>query len=212
LSFFELFLRLNFIEEKEIVCRISDSYLISIILKKIYIGSKNPVKIESTRKGFDDVFKNISGSEFIGKSVSSGVGDQPMTNTETLKGADNRAKNLKANFPEGDFFVGIEGGIQAIGDEMEAFAWIAILGDKLTGKVQSSTFQLPPKIVALIHQGIELCHAADIVFQRKNSKQGNDAVRILTNNAIDRVEYYRHAVILVLIPFINVELYKTNNG
>jgi len=181
-------------------------------LKKVYIGSKNPVKIESARKGFEEVFKNITELEFIGKSVSSGVGDQPMNNEETLLGAETRAKSLKENFPDGDFFVGLEGGIQVTGDEMEAFAWIVILGNNLSGKAQTSTFQLPPKIVDLIHQGFELGHADDMVFQRKNSKQGNGAVGILTNNVIDRVEYYRHAVILALIPFVNVELYHTNHG
>ena len=177
-------------------------------MKKIYIGSENPVKIESTRKGFEEVFKKTSGFEFIGKSISSGVGDQPMTNEETLLGAKNRAQRLKAKFPGGDFFVGIEGGIQTIGDEMEAFAWVVILNERIAGKAQTSTFQLPPKIVELVSQGIELGHADDMVFQRKNSKQGNGAVGILTNNVIDRVEYYRHAVILALIPFINKELYK----
>lgn len=181
-------------------------------MKKIYIGSENPIKIESTRKGFEEVFKNISELEFVGKSVLSGVEDQPMTNEETLLGAENRAKSLKENFPDGDFFVGLEGGIQIIGDEMEAFAWIVVLGDKLVGKAQTSTFQLPPKIVELINLGIELGHADDMVFQRKNSKQGNGAVGILTNNVIDRAEYYRHAVILALIPFVNVELYQAKNG
>lgn len=177
-------------------------------MRKIYIGSENPVKIESTRKGFEEVFKNISGIEFIGKSVPSGVGDQPMTNEETLLGAENRAQHLKEKFPGGDYFVGIEGGIQSIGDEMEAFAWVVILDERMEGKAQTSTFRLPSKIVELIHQGIELGHADDMVFRRENSKQGNGAVGILTNNVIDRVEYYRHAVILALIPFINKELYE----
>lgn len=181
-------------------------------MKKIYIGSENPVKIESTKKGFEEVYGSIPELEFIGKSVSSGVGDQPMTNKETLLGAENRALNLKNKYPDGDFYVGIEGGIQTIGDHMEAFAWIVIFGSNMVGKAQTSTFQLPPKIVELIRQGMELGHADDMVFQRKNSKQGNGAVGILTNNVIDRVEYYRHAVILALIPFLNIELYQTNNG
>jgi inosine/xanthosine triphosphatase len=181
-------------------------------LKRIYIGSANPVKVECTRKGFEEVFQDISAFEFIGKSVPSGVGDQPMTNGETLLGAKTRAENLKEKFPDGNFFVGIEGGIQVVGNEMEAFAWIVILGDNIVGKAQTSTFQLPDKIVELIHQGVELGHADDMVFRRNNSKQGNGAVGILTKNVIDRAEYYRHAVILALIPFINKEMYKTNNG
>ena len=181
-------------------------------MKKIYIGSENPVKIESTRKGFEEVFNDISAFEFIGKSISSGVAEQPMTSEETLLGAKTRAENLKDIYPEGDYFVGLEGGIRIHGDEMEAFAWIFIINNQMTGKAQTSTFQLPPKIVELINQGIELGHADDMVFKRKNSKQGNGAVGILTNNVIDRVEYYRHAVILALIPIVNAELYLQNNG
>lgn len=212
MSIFELNLSPNLKEEKEIVHHASDKYLISYKLKKVYIGSENPVKVASTRKGFKEANKNISEFEFIGKSVSSGVSDQPMTNNETLKGAETRAKNLKAKFSDGDFYVGIEGGIQTIGDHMEAFAWVVILDQKMVGKAQTSTFELPPKIVELINQGMELGLADDMVFQRENSKQGNGAVGILTNNVIDRVEYYRHAVILALIPFLNKELYQTNNG
>jgi inosine/xanthosine triphosphatase len=181
-------------------------------VKRVFVGSANPVKIECTRKGFEAVFGNLDNYEFIGKSVPSGVSDQPMTNEETLLGATNRAKNLESAYPDGDFYVGIEGGIESIGDEMEAFAWVVVRGNGTSGKAQTSTFQLPPKIVDLIRQGMELGHADDMVFKRKNSKQGNGAVGILTNNVIDRVEYYRHAVILALIPFINTELYQLNNG
>ena len=179
---------------------------------KVYIGSENPVKVECTRIGFEAVFGNLEDYEFVGKSVPSGVSDQPMTNEETLEGALNRADNLKKLFPDGDYFVGIEGGIQKIGNEMEAYAWIVINNNGLSGKAQTSTFQLPPKIVELINKGIELGHADDMVFKRKNSKQGNGAVGILTHNIIDRIEYYRHAVILALIPFVNPKLYPVNHG
>ncbi len=181
-------------------------------MKKVYIGSENPVKIECTIIGFKEIFKDISSFDFIGESVPSGVSDQPMTSEETLAGANNRAKNLKLKYPDGDFFVGIEGGIQEIENEMEAFAWIVIHSDSLSGKAQTSTFQLPPKIVELIRKGVELGHADDLVFNRRNSKQGNGAVGILTHDVIDRIEYYRHAVILALIPFVNKELYQKNNG
>ncbi len=179
---------------------------------KIYIGSENPVKIECTRIGFETVFGNLGNYEFIGKSVASGVSDQPMSNEETLEGAIQRANNLQELYPDGNYFVGIEGGIQRIGEEMEAYAWIVINSNGISGKAQTSTFQLPPKIVELINKGIELGHADDMVFKRKNSKQGNGAVGILTHNIIDRVEYYRHAVILALIPFMNPELYQVNHG
>ncbi len=178
-------------------------------MRKVYIGSQNPVKIECTKIGFRQVFGGED-FEFIGRSVPSEVSEQPMSHEETMLGAENRAKNLMEKYPDGYFHVGIEGGIQRIGNEMEAFAWVVILGDGLEGKAQTATFQLPPKIVELINQGMELGHADDMVFNRKNSKQGNGAVGILTSDVIDRVEYYRHAVILALIPFLNKKLYQSH--
>ena len=183
-------------------------YLKPILSKKVYIGSENPVKIKCTRIGFKEVFGDGPSFTFIGKSAPSGVSDQPMTNEETLQGAINRAENLKKEYRDGDYYVGIEGGIQHVGTQMEAYAWIVIMNSDCIGKSQTSTFQLPPKIAELISQGIELGHADDLVFKRKNSKRGNGAVGLLTNNTIDRIEYYRHAVILALIPFIHKELYQ----
>lgn len=180
-------------------------------MKKVYIGSTNPVKLACAKIGFESAFGVNAAFEFIGKSAPSDVSDQPMTNEETLAGALNRAMHLKAKYADGDFFVGIEGGIQRIGTDMEAFAWVVIESNGAIGKAQTATFQLPPQIVDLINLGVELGHADDLIFKRKNSKQGNGAVGILTHNIIDRVEYYRHAVVLALIPFINPELYQ-NNG
>jgi inosine/xanthosine triphosphatase len=181
-------------------------------LKKVYIGSANPVKIKCTEYAFNDVFRDNQAFDFIGISVPSGVSDQPMTDQETLSGAENRAKQLMTEFHDGDFFVGIEGGIEQNESETEAFAWVVILNKNMLGRARTATFQLPPKITELISQGVELGHADDMVFNRTNSKQGNGAVGILTNNIIDRIEYYRPAVVLALIPFINQSLYYEKNG
>jgi non-canonical (house-cleaning) NTP pyrophosphatase len=53
-----------------------------------------------------------------------------------------------------------------------------------------------------------LGEADDRVFSRKNSKQSNGAIGILTNDAIDRTELYIPAVIFALIPFKNPDLYS----
>jgi non-canonical (house-cleaning) NTP pyrophosphatase len=90
---------------------------------------------------------------------------------------------------------------------MEAFAWVVILSNNKTGKARTASFQLPPAVVKLIDQGMELGHADDLVFKRDNSKQKNGAVGILTNDLIDRVSYYEPAVVMALIPFLNIDLY-----
>ncbi|MGK7392565.1 MAG: inosine/xanthosine triphosphatase [Candidatus Cyclobacteriaceae bacterium M2_1C_046] len=175
-------------------------------MKKVIIASKNPVKINAAKIAFE---KMLSGEEFSfeGVSVPSGVQDQPMTNAETLEGAGNRASNAKKKFPDADFWIGIEGGIDRAGSEMEAFAWVVIKSENLEGKARTATFFLPKKVIQLINEGKELGEADDIVFGHSNSKQKNGAVGLLTDNVIDRTHYYSEAVVLALIPFKNLNLY-----
>ena len=54
-------------------------------MKKVIIASKNPVKINATKKAFEEVFNEHF--EFEGVSADSSVSDQPMSNKETLQGA-----------------------------------------------------------------------------------------------------------------------------
>lgn len=173
---------------------------------KIIVASKNPTKINSVKLGYRKVFSNLD-FECEGVSVPSDVSDQPMSNKETLDGAINRAVHAKNDFPNAKFWVGIEGGIEKIGEEMMAFAWIVILSKDKVGKARTGTFFLPPKVVELINQGKELGEADDIVFGHSNSKQKNGAVGILTGNIIDRTQFYVEAMVLALIPFLNKEIY-----
>lgn len=146
--------------------------------------------------------------EIEGVSVGSGVSDQPMTEEETLTGAQNRAENASKEKPNADYWVGIEGGLEEINGEMEAFAWIVIKAkDGQLGKGRTGSFFLPKKVAELIKQGKELGEADDIVFGRSNSKQTNGAVGILTGDVLTRTTYYEPAVVLALIPFKNGELY-----
>ncbi len=176
------------------------------MINKVIIASKNPVKINAVKIGFEKMFPTKD-FEFEGISVPSGVKDQPIDNQETMTGAVNRTNNAKTRLQDADYWVGIEGGIEKINDEMEAFAWIVIESKNMKGKARTGTFFLPKKIVELIDEGKELGEADDIVFGGTNSKQKNGAVGILTENIITRTSYYTEAIILALIPFRNFEIY-----
>lgn len=175
-------------------------------MKKIIIASKNPVKIQAVKNGFQKMFPDGE-FEFIGKSIDSGVADQPLSNSETYLGASNRVKSAEQRYPEAEFYVGIEGGVERLKNEMQAFAWVVIKSLDKIGKSKTSTFYLPKQIIDLILEGKELGEADDIVFGLDNSKQQNGAVGILTNNVMTRKSYYTEAVVLALIPFINEYLY-----
>jgi inosine/xanthosine triphosphatase len=173
---------------------------------ELVIASTNPVKVQAAVNGFRRLFPEAE-LNVITVSVPSAVAHQPLSDEETLRGALNRSSNARRAQPHADYWIGIEGGIQSIGQEMTAFAWIVVLSPETIGKARSGTFFLPPSVAALIRAGKELGEADDIVFGRLNSKQENGAVGILTDNVIDRAQLYEHAMILALIPFKNKSLY-----
>jgi inosine/xanthosine triphosphatase len=173
----------------------------------IVVASHNPVKIQAVQQGFQRMFPGQA-FEVQAVSVPSGVNDQPFSSAETLSGAQNRAVNAASAHPQGDFWVGIEGGIEDQVGEMVAFAWVVVYTRQMTGKGRTGTFFLPPPVASLIRQGKELGEADDIVFNMSNSKQANGAIGILTGDVIDRMALYEHAVILALAPFKNPALYK----
>jgi inosine/xanthosine triphosphatase len=177
------------------------------MIYRIFVASKNPVKIESARIGFSQVFPGVE-LDMQGVSVPSGVAEQPQTDHETLLGAQNRLEAVRALHPDADFWAGIEGGIDRLDGGMVAFAWIVIQNQLHTGRARTGTFFLPDRVIELIDQGIELGEADDIVFNRSGSKTGNGAIGILTNDIIDRTGLYTPAVIMALVPFINPDLYQ----
>ena len=176
-------------------------------IQKIIVASKNPVKIKAALSGFQKMFPDQT-FEIEGVSAVSGVNDQPQNDTETLQGARARVEHARAQHPNANFWVGIEGGIEDKNKEMEAFAWIVVYSrDGGLGRGRTGVFFLPPQVAELVRQGRELGEADDIVFGRTNSKQEDGAVGLLTDNIIHRASYYTDAMVLALIPFKNKALY-----
>jgi len=175
-------------------------------MKTIVVASINPVKIQSALDGFRRMFPS---EEFTAKGIGvpSGVSDQPMSDAETLQGARNRVANAQREIPDADYWIGLEGGVEDNGSELEVFAWMVVVSrEGRTGKGKTATFYLPEETARLVRQGIELGHADDQVFGRSNSKQQNGSVGLLTGDVVDRTAYYVQAVILALIPFRNPTL------
>lgn len=76
--------------------------------------------------------------------MDSKVSDQPKGDVETYTGAYNRAYASKNAFPEADFWVGIEGGVDHVGEQMVSFAWMVIMdGEGKIGKAKTATFFFP---------------------------------------------------------------------
>ena len=172
----------------------------------VVVASTNPVKMRAVAGGFREVFGS-SVLDVRGIQLSTPAPAQPHGDDETWLGAEARASGAQGLAPDADFWVGIEGGVADLGQEMAAFAWVVVRSRDRTGRARTGTFFLPQVVADLVRHGLELGLADDRVFGTMNSKQDVGAVGLLTGNVIDRESLYRHAVVLALIPFRNAALY-----
>jgi len=170
---------------------------------KIVVASRNPVKVNATRQAFATQFPGES-IETVSLAVESDVGDQPDSDDATRRGARTRAMRASVAAPEADYWIGLEGGIEILDDQLMAFAWMAIQGPSGDiSEARSTTLPLPPAIKELVEQGMELGEANDRVFATVNSKQAGGAYGLLTNGLYTRESIYTQTLIIALIPFVN---------
>ena len=175
-------------------------------IKKVVVASTNPVKVRAALAGLQRMFPE---AEFEAEplSVPSGVADQPFSDQETLQGAMNRVENARQANPAADFWVGLEGGVERMGEELATFAWVAVADRDTLTKARSGTLCLPAAVARLVSDGVELGVANDTVFSQVNSKQKGGAVGILSKGVLDRQELCLHTVLLALVPFKSPEVY-----
>lgn len=185
----------------------------------IAVGSKNPVKVNSVKRAFTSAFSGCD-IECVGFDVNSGVPDQPWGDSETRRGAINRAQACNAAYVAAfasspAFAVGLEGGvvdesldIDGVAPFVSCFAFMAVLRKQQWGIARSASFPLPPKLVSLMRGAngqppMELGDADDAVFGEVNSKQKGGTIAKATCGLIDRTEYYYHTLLCAVVPFLH---------
>lgn len=177
--------------------------------RRAVVASTNPVKLEATRSGFRRAFPNEEIS-VVARAVASGVGPQPLSDAQTLEGAEARAGGARTLVTDAEFWVGIEGGVEERDGHLAAFAWVVVLSADRAGRARTGTFFLPDAVADLVRRGVELGLADDRVFGRADSKRDLGAVGLLTGGVIDRTVLYEHAIVLALVPFRNPALYPAD--
>ena len=164
---------------------------------QVAVASANPAKIKAVQDAFllafpDHVFA------FAGYPVASGVADQPMSNAETLQGAENRLTALQQQ-SKADYFVAIEAGFE----DGFTFAWMLVRHLDQTGRARSASVPLPPAVITQLQQGAELSDVMDQLFGTHNIKHAGGAIGLLTGHRLTRSSVYQQALLLALIPFLS---------
>jgi inosine/xanthosine triphosphatase len=183
-------------------------------VRTIVVASTNPVKLAAASEAVAQVFPGWV-TRVVPVRADSGVPDQPMGDEQTLQGALNRLEASRREVSDAALWFAFEGGCGDVPGEpgaLHAFAWVVVTDGRRTSRARTATFPLPPVVAALVRRGVELGHADDAVFGREGSKQSNGAVGLLSKNLIDRTAYYRHAAILALLLFLDVNGAYTRPG
>lgn len=173
---------------------------------KIAVGSTNPTKVAAARRAAAKVWPE---GEVVAVAVPSGVGEQPLSDDETIRGAVNRARNALAALDDALFGMGVEGGVQDTSHGMFVGGWAAVvdrngsLGIGAGGRVL-----LPESIARRIRAGEELGPVMDDFSGRRNIKQRAGAIGIFTAGLIERTAALEIALTYALARFITPENYE----
>ena len=173
----------------------------------VVVGSLNPAKVEAVRAAFVALWSEQQW-DIRAVSVASGVAAQPMSDEESITGARNRAQAALESCGAG-FGVGLEGGLQQVGAWWFDSGWI-VVRDREGREGIGSTIRMvvPPQMLELIQQGMELGDVVDTLFQQHNSKQAQGHFGLMTAGTIPRSRAYADGVLSALARFVHTRLFE----
>ncbi|MBP6880095.1 DUF84 family protein [Candidatus Saccharibacteria bacterium] len=170
------------------------------ILQKVTVGSENPTKIEATRQAFAIAFPN-GFFEFSGVAAASGVNEQPMTEDESILGANNRARFVLDN-SDADYAVGMEGGMYFVNDSWFVSDWVVVRdrnGEK--GIAGTPRYFVPEYLAKHVTADFDLSAVLEKQLDMKNIGKLDGFAGMSTNNHITRTTSNRDALVIALAQF-----------
>ena len=160
--------------------------------------------------------------EVIGDEAPSGVSHTPLSRSEIMTGAKNRADALASRARSEDkpwkFFVGLEGGLDVVPRDgirmafLENWAYVRDSADR-GAYGQSGSVLLPEALTRqVVDNGVELGLAIDEFAGGHGIRDAQGAWGVLTKNLITRQDAFRVAIVNAFAPFFNNALYQQARG
>lgn len=177
-----------------------------IRVRKIAVGSRNPVKVGAVKEGLRKLFPK---ADYVGVEVGSGVSHQPRSDEETMKGARNRAKRaLKQG--RADIGVGLEGGVIETSEGLMNTNWcFLVTKDGVESHSGGSHFLLPEKFARKVRKGKELADILDELMEEKDIRSKQGVIGLLTKNLLTRKDEYTHLVKMATVKLQSKDLYNS---
>ena len=178
------------------------------------VGTTNKAKVACVVSTAEAIFSGTT-IQVDAFEVASGVSSQPMSAAECQKGALQRATEALEKSvvgkggevcPAADFGVGLEGGVEKIGDRWFECGWMCVI-ERSTGRVgwgSSARFEMSQKIMhKIVNEGKELAEVMDELTGESDVRSNLGAMGILTAGHLGRAEAYRHGLLFAFAPFLS---------
>jgi len=173
---------------------------------KVAVGSPNPLKADAVREAFSLFFGEV---EVVSVDVASEVRPFPVGDTEIMAGAANRAKGAKANCPECEYAVGIEGGVVEFEGRWFDRNYAVVLRDGRMGVGCSAGYEIDESILRQVSPANEDSKKViDRIMGEENVFNGVGVIGVMTQRRLTRKDIMREAVACALTRFTAPELYK----
>jgi non-canonical (house-cleaning) NTP pyrophosphatase len=186
----------------------------------VAVGSVRRPKLDAVSaalEAYKSCFDPIAEFEVLGLEIPSGVRHTPLSRSETMQGARQRAESLRAIALESGepwrYFVGLEGGLDVVHIDgtrqvfLENWAYAAD-ADGAGAYGQSGAILLPDGLVReVVDGGVELADAIDSFAGGRGIRDGEGVWGILTGGRITRRDAFRISTINAFAPLFNSRLY-----
>lgn len=181
----------------------------------IAVGSTNKVKIDAVQETLKQ-YPLFDDANIHSYSVSSEVSDQPLTLEETIRGAQNRAKNAFDAAEDVKYSFGLESGLISAPGTQTGYletSLCCIFDGKNYHMGMSCGFEVPPAILEyVLSKKMDLNQACFHAKFSNNMELGSSEgiIGLLTKHRIVRKEYTKQSIIMALIQVENAIWYPSN--
>jgi inosine/xanthosine triphosphatase len=186
----------------------------------IAVGSDRAAKVEAVRQSVARIARvdeRWRGAEIIARGVETSAPAMPLTDTQLMHGARERARAVRAAlFAEGgdaQLFVGLEGGFHSF--ELDGRwhthlrGWAYATDGVIEGFGMSPSVSVPASIARrVIEGGVELSLVIDDVAGEQDVRSRQGAWGVLSRDLLTRADSFEAALIAAFAPFYNEKLYS----
>jgi inosine/xanthosine triphosphatase len=162
----------------------------------IFVGSKNPAKIEAVRIASQRAWPEVV---IEGIEVASGIDAQPRTDDDTRQGARNRAaavllagRKIYPKIDEGRALgIGLEGGVFKQANQLWSTVWAAVTDDTdHFWEANGARFLVPEPINSIMKSGKEMGPVVEEIIGEKDIRSKQGMIGVITNDFVSRAEEY----------------------